>query len=72
MIGSVNRSRLKEILNIADPFEILLVLAIGKPKETVVIEEMQSDAAVKYWRDADGHHHVPKRRLGDIIITCYE
>jgi nitroreductase len=68
MIGSVNRERLRKDLDISDHFEILLVLALGKPKESVVLEEVGSDGNIKYWRDSDGVHHVPKRSLNDIIV----
>jgi nitroreductase len=68
MIGSVNRERLKSALDIADYFEILLVLALGKPNEAVILEEVGPDDEVKYWRDSEGVHHVPKRKLQDIIV----
>jgi len=71
MIGSVNRKKLKNILDIPDRFQIMLVLAIGKPVETAVIETVGSDGSVYYWRDADGVHHVPKRKLEDIVIGRY-
>jgi nitroreductase len=68
MIGSVNRDKLRKSLNILDHFEILLVLALGKPKETVVLETVGADGDIKYWRDNEGLHHVPKRGLEDIIV----
>ena len=68
MIGSVNRERLRTDLDIPDYLEILLVLALGKPNETVVLEEVGPEGDIKYWRDSDGVHHVPKRRLEDIIV----
>ncbi len=68
IIGSVQRGRLRSILDIPDRYEILHVLALGRPKETVVIEEVGPDDDIKYWRDADAVHHVPKRRLSDIIV----
>jgi nitroreductase len=68
MIGSVNREKLRKDLDISEHFEILLVLALGKPKESVVLEEVGADGNIKYWRDSDGVHHVPKRSLNDIIV----
>ncbi len=69
MIGSVKRNQLKNILAIDEHFQILLVLAVGKPRETAVIETMGADGRVQYWRDADGVHHVPKRALEEIIVA---
>ncbi len=68
IIGSVQRDRLRQILAIPDRYEILVVLALGKPKETVVIDSVGPDGDIKYWRDADGVHHVPKRSLDELII----
>jgi len=68
MIGSITRDRLRELLNISDQYDILLVIALGKPKEKVVLEEAALGGNIKYWRDAQGVHHVPKRRLEDIIL----
>ena len=68
IIGSVDRDGLRQSLEIPPRYEILLVLALGKPRETVVIETVGPDGDIKYWRDSDGVHHVPKRRLDDIII----
>ncbi len=71
MIGAVNKDKLRELLDIPSRFEILLVLAIGQPKETVDIEPVKADGSIKYWRDDDEVHHVPKRNLEDIIVTSY-
>jgi hypothetical protein len=46
----------------------LLVLALGKPKERVMIERVDASGDTRYWRDNEGVHHVPKRSLEDIII----
>lgn len=68
MIGSVRKPELAKILGIPDTYEILLVIALGKPKETVVVEPLGEDGDIKYWRDGQSVHHVPKRSLDDIII----
>lgn len=69
MIGSIRKEDLRRALNIPPRYEIILVLALGKPKEKVVIETLEPDGDVRYWRDSDGTHHVPKRRLNDIILS---
>jgi nitroreductase len=68
MIGSVQRDELRAALSIDSRYEILLILALGVPKEQVVIEEMPMDGDVRYWRDEHRVHHVPKRSLDDLII----
>ncbi|MDH7484717.1 MAG: nitroreductase family protein [Anaerolineae bacterium] len=68
IIGGVQKEGLRQALGIPPRYEILLVLALGKPKETVVIEPLGPDGDIRYWRDAQGVHHVPKRSLDEIII----
>ena len=68
MIGSIQRQNLRKALDIPPRYEILLVLAIGKPRETVVVEEVGPAGDIRYWRDSKGMHHVPKRSLENIIV----
>jgi nitroreductase len=68
MLASINKPNLKQALHIAEKYEVVLVLALGKPKEKVVIEPVPASGDIRYWRDADETHHVPKRSLGDLII----
>lgn len=67
MIGSLNRKELKEILGLTENFDISLVVALGKPVETVVLETAKN-GDIKYWRDENRVHHVPKRPLDELII----
>jgi nitroreductase len=68
MIGSIQREGLAQALAIPARYEILLVLALGAPRETVALEEARSPDDIKYWRDGDGVHHVPKRPLSELIL----
>lgn len=68
IIGTVDRKRLREELQIPDRYEILHVITLGKPKEQVVIETVGPDGDIKYWRDESEVHHVPKRPLDEIIL----
>ncbi len=67
IIGSIQREKLRKALFIKDRYDILLVLAIGKPAEKICLEEVAEKKAIRYWRDSEGIHHVPKRLLKDII-----
>ena len=67
ILSSVNKKQLKEILHLDDNIKIIQVIALGKPKEEVIIEEMKNND-IKYWRDDKQVHHVPKRNLDEIII----
>ena len=69
LLGSIQRDRLRELLALPPQYQILLVIALGRPKETVVLEAAEPGGSIKYWRDAEGVHHVPKRRLKDIILN---
>lgn len=68
MIGSIERVGLRKALDIPQRYEILLVVALGKPKEKVVLDPVGSDGSIKYWRDDEGVHHVPKRSLDEVIL----
>ena len=68
MLGALDRDGLRQALDIPEQYEILLVLALGKPRETVVLEDAGPDGDIKYYRDAEHVHHVPKRPLDELIL----
>jgi nitroreductase len=72
IIASVMREELARLLNIDERYKIIQVIALGKPKEKVVIEEVGPDGDIKYWRDKEQVHHVPKRALEEIILKVYK
>ena len=67
MIASIKRDALRDELKLPERFEILLILALGKPVETIIVDDIR-DNDVKYWRDEKQIHHVPKRRLDELIL----
>lgn len=68
MFGSINRHLLSRSFGIdTERYSIELILALGKPKEEVHIVNVGPDGSVKYYRDENGVHYVPKRKLEDII-----
>lgn len=66
--GSIDREGLRKSLNIPEQYEIVMVIALGKPKEEVALEDIKDPKDVKYWRDENKVHHVPKRKLVDLIL----
>jgi nitroreductase len=71
MIANIGKPGLRAALRLDDRYELLLVLALGKPKETVVVDELDPAGNSNYWRDDQQVHHVPKRRLDDVILAEY-
>jgi len=68
MIASIKRKEISELLSFSDNLKPVLVLALGVPKEVVCIDPMPANGDVKYWRDEQQVHHVPKRLLSEIIL----
>jgi nitroreductase len=68
IVASIQKENLRTALDIPPHLKIVLVLALGKPKEKVVIENVGEDGKIEYWRDKNGVHHVPKRSLDKIIV----
>jgi nitroreductase len=71
MFGAVKREELAARLSLPAHLAIALVLAIGRPVEKVVLEGMPADGSIRYSRDAEGVHHVPKRALEDLVHAVY-
>lgn len=67
-IGAFSASALHRLLGLGERHTPLLVVALGFPAETVVLEEMGADGDVRYWHDGNGVHHVPKRPLDEILV----
>jgi len=68
IIASVKKEALAQVLQLPEHLAIIQVIALGKPAEQVVIEEMENDD-IRYWRSRDQVHHVPKRPLEELIIN---
>jgi nitroreductase len=67
MLGAINVNGLRAALQIPEKYAVLLVIALGRPNEEIVLETVK-DNQTNYWRDSKGVHHVPKRSLEEIII----
>lgn len=68
MMGAIQRDKIRDVIVRDQGYAVLLVIALGVPAETVVIEPMPADGSASYWRSEDGVHHVPKRSLEDVLV----
>ena len=68
MLSNLDKKKLRDVLAIDEQFDLLLVIALGKPVEEVVIDTVGEDGSINYWRDENRVHHVPKRKLDDLIL----
>jgi nitroreductase len=68
IIAAVKKAELSKILQLPENLEILHVIALGKPKEEIVIDDIIDDD-IKYWRDKKQVHHVPKRKIEELVIN---
>jgi hypothetical protein len=69
MIGSLKREPLRDVLGVASDMRIALVVALGYPAESVVLESVGDTGSVEYYRDENGVHHVPKRSFNEVVLT---
>lgn len=67
-IGNIDKEGLAAKICVPEEYVVSLVIALGYPKEQVVIDNINVDGDIKYYRDADGVHHVPKIILDDVIV----
>ncbi len=64
-VASADTQKLGELLDIPEDYIISLVLALGYPDESPLVEEFKESP--KYWKDKDNVLHVPKRGLKEIL-----
>lgn len=67
IIKAFKNDALRTVLGLPEHMKIMYVIALGKPCEKVIVEEMEGDN-FKYWRDREGGHHVPKRKVEELIF----
>lgn len=68
IIASVKKEALSLVLHLPEHLKIIQLIALGKPAENVVIEKMK-EGDIKYWRDENGTHHVPKRTVNELVVN---
>lgn len=66
-LGAINRDKIKAILNIPERYVVHTMVALGYPTEEPVMEESKDDS-IKYYKDANGVLHVPKRKFEEVVF----
>jgi len=66
ILASVDREKLRDVLNVPEGLTVSLVVALGYPAENPVVEPVK-DGTINYWLDENAVLHVPKRDLKDIV-----
>lgn len=72
IIASIKREELRTRFSIPAVYDIIQIIALGYPKENVVIDKVNEFGDIKYWRDEKQVHHVPKRELSELILGVIE
>jgi len=65
VITGLSKDRLRQALNVPARYEIAILLALGYPDESPVVEAAADP--IKRWVDDKGILHVPKRSLEDVL-----
>ena len=68
MIKNFRAGELTQVMGTSENLHPMMVIAIGEPAEEIVLDELLPGEPHMYYRTPDGAHHVPKRRLEDIIV----
>lgn len=68
MIGNFNPGKISDAIALPENLVPLLIVAVGKPDETIVLTDIKQDGSTDYYRDEQGVHYVPKRSLEDIVL----
>ena len=69
MISNYDAGQVREALELPEHLMPVLIVAIGKPDETIVLTDVKEDGDINYYRDENDVHYVPKRSLEDLIIN---
>lgn len=68
MMSTFQEAKLRENLSLPENIVPMLVVAIGKPEEEIVIVDAEEGGSIKYYRNEKGTHFVPKRNVEELIL----
>jgi nitroreductase len=68
-MGSIDRNKIRKLLDVPDYYDIKHVISLGYPDENSIIESYENSFV--YWKSSDGQIHVPKRSLKSILFKIF-
>ena len=69
MIGNFTAGSVREVLKLGQNIHPLLIVAFGRPDETIVLTDVKEDGNTDYYRDEKDVHYVPKRSLKEELLN---
>lgn len=66
MIANLKKEAIKKAFNLGEGVEPILALGLGEPDEIINIVDLEED--INYYRDGEDVHCVPKRSLDDLLL----
>ncbi len=72
MLGSIDAKAIAQIIGFPDTITVTMVLALGYPGETIIVDEAQTGSDLAYYHAPDQTHHVPKLPLEKVLITVFD
>ena len=69
MIGNFSAQAIRDGIGLPEDLQPLLVVALGKPAEKIVLTDVGADGSTAYYRDENDVHYVPKRSLEELLIN---
>ena len=69
MIGNFSAERVHALLGLPENVQPLLIVALGKPDEEIVLTDAVNGQTA-YYRDEADRHYVPKRPLSELVVDA--
>ncbi len=70
ILGAIDREAIAKAINMPEGYELVYAVAFGYPMQESSFEDAED--SVKYYMDAEGRVHVPKRKLEDVMYFAEE
>lgn len=60
------------MLDLPEHLMPISLVAIGKPIEQVEVRDVDAEVNIRYYRDEEGRHYVPKRKREELIYRTIQ